>query len=137
MAVQVVDRRERQFVRRRESLGRGHADQKSRDQSRPARDRDHVEVRERRSGALERVVDDVADQLEVVPRGDLGHHAAVAVVDPLGGDHVRADLSLVCDDRRAGVVTARLEREDHPDALGVDAFSAVRHMISASSPVSW
>ena len=37
----------------------------------------------------------------------------------------------------AGVVTARLEGQDHPDALGVDAVSAVRHMITASSPVSW
>ena len=135
--MQVVDRRERQFVGGGEALRGRDPDEQRRDQTGPARDRDHVEVGERRAGARERVVDDVADQVEMVTRRDLGHDPAVAVVDALGGDHVRADLAVVGDDRRARVVTARLEREDHPDALGVDAVSAVRHMISASSPVSW
>ena len=60
-----------------------------------------------------------------------------AIVSLLGGDHVRADPAVLVDDGRAGVVAARLEREYHADALGVDSVSAVRHMITASSPVSW
>ena len=103
----------------------------------PQRDRDHVHAIERGVSRGERVVDDGPDQVEVMARGDLRDHAAVAIVDPLGRDHVGPDLAVLGDDRRAGVVAAGLEREDHPDALGVDAVSAVRHMITASSPVSW
>ncbi len=58
------------------------------------------------------------DQLEVVARGDLGDDAAIAVMDSLRGDHVGADLAPVGDHRRAGVVAAGLEREDHPGAPG-------------------
>ena len=137
VSVQVIDRRQRQLVRRSESLRRRHADEQRGHQSRPAGDRDHPDAGERRPRPRERVVDHVTDQLEVMTRRDLGHDPAVAVVDALRGDHVRSDLSLAGDDRRAGIVTTRLEREDHPEGLGVGAVSAVRHMIRASSPVSW
>ena len=67
-----------------------------------------------RAGASERLVDHGVDQLEVVARGDLGHDAAEAGVHLLRGDHVRARSSPSrADERGAGVVAARLEREDH------------------------
>jgi hypothetical protein len=78
---------------------------------------------------LEGVVDDRVDELEVVARGDLRHHAAEAVVDALGGDDVGEDLAAVGDDGGAGVVAGGLEREDH-------AGGVLRHMITASSPLS-
>jgi len=85
----------------------------------------------------ERIFEAVTDQVEVMPRGDFGHDPAVASVHALRGDHVGEDLARGRDDRRAGVVAARLQREDQPGALEVDAVSEVRHMITASSPVSW
>ena len=73
-----------------------------------------VDVVEPSAGALERVRGHGVDQLEVVARGDLRHHAAVArVQQPLGGDHVRRDLAVAAHDRGAGVVAARLDGEDH------------------------
>ena len=66
--------------------------------------------------SCERLLDDEVDELEVVARGDLGHDPSETVVGPLRGDHVRADLSRRAYDRCAGVVAARLEREDrHTD----------------------
>ena len=88
VAVQVIDGRERQLVRRGERLRGREADEQRRDQPRAAGDGDELDVGQPDAGAGERVVDDVADQLEVVARGDLRDDAAVAVVDPLRRDHV-------------------------------------------------
>ena len=82
--------------------------------------------------AVERLVDHRRDQLEVAPRRDLGHDAAEARVQlGLRRDDVRDDLAVVGDDRRGGLVAARLDAEDH--AVG---SRASRHMISASSRLS-
>ena len=54
----------------------------------------------------QRVGDDGVDQLEVMARGDLGHDAAVAVVDSLRGDHVRADRR-----RRASITAAHVSSQ--------------------------
>ena len=82
-------------------------------------------------------------------RGDLRHDAAVGVVDALRGDDVRAHLAVAGDDRRAGVVAARLEARGsgscglmRATALGTSSkrpasVDWVRHMITASSPLSW
>ena len=83
---------------------------------------------------VERVGDDGVDQLQVMAARDLGHDAAVAVVDPLRGDDVGPDLPILGDDGRTGVVTARLQGEDH--AVAALPRALVRHMIIASSPVS-
>ena len=70
------------------------------------------------------------DQLEVVARGDLGDDAAEAIVDALRGDHVRADLAVARDDRGAGVVAARLEREDQRSRRSRRAHgTGVRHVV--------
>ena len=68
----------------------------------------------------------------------------------LRGDDVGQDAVVRRDDGGAGVVAARLDREDHgAGAVGVtgpaagmsssEPFSVagVRHMMSASSPLSW
>ncbi len=121
----------------RQPLGRRDPDQQCTDEAGSAGDRDQIELGQGSAGDPQGVVDDVADQLQMVSRGDLGHDSAVAIVDPLGGDHVGEDLTLVGDDRGAGVVAACFQREDHPEAPDVDVAWVARHMIIASSPVSW
>ena len=112
--VQVVHRHERQPARGGERLRGRDADEQRADQPGSARDRDLLDVVEPRAGPLERVGGHRVDQLQVVARGDLRHHAAVArVQQPLRGDHVREDPAVVADDRGAGVVAARLDGEDH------------------------
>ena len=72
---------------------------------------------------------------EVVTRGDLRDDTAVALMElRLRGDDVGEDPRTV-DDRRAGVVAGRLEREKSQATEAPSAASS--HMISASSPLSW
>ena len=80
--VQVVDRHERQLGGRSERLRGRQTDQQRADQaragwSRPPRRRPRSPV----PACVERLVDHRVDQLEVVARGDLGHDAAVALVE--------------------------------------------------------
>ena len=84
----------------------------------------------------QRVLNGGPDEREVVAAGDLGDDPSVAVMDPLRGDDVGQDLAVTRDDGRAGVVAGGLESEDHPAAPDGDVVSRVRHMITASSPLS-
>ena len=94
MPVQVVDRNEREPARPGERLRRLHADEQRADQPRPARDRDAVDVVERRVGLVERLANDGRRELEVPARRDLGHDAAVARVQlGLRRHDVRANLA--------------------------------------------
>ena len=145
MALQVVDGRERQLARGRERLGRREADEQRADQPGALRGGDQLDVvepdRPRRSSAR---CDDRVDELEVVARGDLGHDAAEVLVHGLRGDHVGADAPVAVDHRRARVVAAGLQREDAHTGPGVGhvlerarRVAGVRHITSASSPLSW
>ncbi len=142
--LEVVDAGQRQPGGGRDALGRRDPDQQRADEPRALRDGHQLHDAQRGAGAPQRVVDDVVDQLEVVARGDLGHDAAVAVVDALRGDHVGRDRPVATHERRAGVVAAGLQRQDHRTgpALGTSSsepasVAGVRHMIRASSPLSW
>ena len=143
VAVQVVDRRQREPARGGEGLGGGDADEQRADQARALGDGDQLDVVERGARAGERVVDDGVDQLQVMARGDLGHHAAVAVVDRPARRRRWSAPRRRRDDRRAGVVAGRLEREDHSGSAASGTSSSraasvagVRHMTIASSPLS-
>ena len=141
VAVQVVDRRKRQAARPGERLRRRDADEQCADEPGALRDRDRVDVVERRPRLAERLAHDRSDELEMSPRRDLGHDAAVARVQVgLGGDDVGANLPLLGHERRRGLVAGRLEPEDHPvSACSASAFwsgTGSRHMISASSRLS-
>ena len=93
--VQVVDGDERQPPRPRERLRRRDADEERADQPRPGRDRDGVDVVERRAGAAERLLDHGRDELEVPPRRDLRDDPAVPRVQlRLRRDDVREDLAV-------------------------------------------
>ena len=80
------------------------------------------------AGPAQGLVDDGVDQLEVMARGDLRHHPAEAGVLLLRGDHVGADRAVLLQDRRAGVVAARLDREDAHggEALGTSSSDPAR-----------
>jgi hypothetical protein len=115
MAFEVVDREEGQAARGGDALRRHHADDHAADQARPRRRRDAVEIAEPESGLLERAPDDAVDRLQMGAGRDLWHDAAVgAVFLQLGIDDVRADGARIVDDRRRGLVAARLDAEnDH------------------------
>ena len=141
VAVQMVDRRERQAARPGERLRRRDPDEQRADETRALRDRDGVDVVERRARLAERLAHDRGDELEVAPRRDLGDDAAVARVQVgLRGDDVRADLARLGHERRRGLVAGRLDPEDHAaSACSASAFwsgTGSRHMISASSRLS-
>ena len=134
VAVQVIHRHERQLAGGGKSLRGRQAHQQRADQAGTARDGNGVDVVEPSLGALERVRGDGIHEFQVVARGDLGDHAAVArMQQSLGRDHVRRNLAVTAHDRCARVVAARLEGEDH----AVVRSSTVRHMMSASSRLSW
>ena len=113
VAVQVVDRHERESAGGGERLRGRDADEQRADQPRALRHGDLLDVVERGAGAVERVVDDRVDELEVVARGDLRDDAAEARVHALGGDDVGEQIALIGDDGGARVVARRLDREDH------------------------
>ena len=137
VAVQVVDRDERQPARPGERLRGLHADEQRADQAGPARDRDGVDVVERRACFRERLADDGRRELEVPARRDLRHDAAVTRVQlRLRRDDVRANESVFGHDGTRGLVAGRLEREDHASPSEADCSPGSRHMISASSRLS-
>ena len=95
VAVQVVDRDERQVPRPRDRLRRGDADEQRADEARALRDRDAVDVVERRARLPERLAHDGRDQLEMPARRDLRDDAAEPRVQVrLRRDDVRADLAV-------------------------------------------
>src|ERR687887_156502 len=87
--VQVVYGGERQATPEGDPLGSRDADEESADQSRAGRHGDELDVVEPRAGRVERVADDVRDELEVPPRGDLRDDTAEPRVQVrLRGDDV-------------------------------------------------
>ena len=143
MALEVVDRGEREAARAGDRLGGLDAHEQRADEPGAARHRDELDVVELGPGLRERVVDDRVGELEVVAARHLRHDAAVAVVHALARDHVRADLAVERDDRGARVVAAGFDAEDQAmPTFGMSSsrptsVDGVRHMITASSPLSW
>ena len=90
MALEVVDRDERQAPRPRERLRGRDPDEQRADETRALRDGDPLDALERSSRFGERLADDGRHELEVAARRDLGHDAAVA----------RVQVGLRGDDRR-------------------------------------
>ena len=152
VSLQVIHGRKRQPPRGRQRLRRRETDEQRADQPGTLRDRDQIDLVELAFRLLERVLHDEVDQPYVMTRGDLRHDATEALVHELRGDHVRAHLSPAPDHRRAGVVAARLDPQDESHVAGGPAHAqpafgtsasvparvpGVRHITSASSPLSW
>ncbi len=112
VALQVVDRDQRQPPRRGDRLRGADPDQEGADQARPGGDRDRLDLAQLDLGLGERRLDHRRGQFEVVARGDLGDDAAeVGVRGGLRGDQVREDPRPV-EHGRAGVVAGGLDREN-------------------------
>ena len=149
VAMQVIDRHQRQVVRPSKRLRGREADEQRTDETRPLRDRDGVDLRKLDPGLTESLARHRDNELEVSPRGHLRHDTPEASVQfGLGGDDVGEDPSVAGDDRRRGLVTGRFETEN-PTACrdwhggigtGVQLSSGSLigsfHMISASSRLS-
>ena len=134
VAVQMVDRDERQTARPGERLRSREPDKQRADQARPPSDCDTTDVVEAHSALRERLPDDGHDELEMPPRGDLRDDASVARVQVgLRGDDVREDAPVLGDERGRRLVARRLEPEDQ--ALAGSRTGSF-HMISASSRLS-
>src|SRR5438105_1334124 len=111
--VQVVDRGEREPAPEGDPLRSRDADEERAAQPRAGRHGDDLDVVEPCGRRAERVADDVRDELQVTPRGDLGYDAAEARVQlRLRGDDVRPDVS-GRDDGRRRLVARGLDPEDH------------------------
>ncbi len=144
MPLEVVDGGERQLPRGGDRLRRREADEQRAHEPGALGGGDELHALEARSRLLERLRDDRVHQLEVVARGDLGDYAAEGDVRLLGGDHVGEHLPTGVDHRRARVVAACLQGKDRHTEPGFGTSSrdpasvaGVRHMTSASSPLSW
>jgi len=97
MAVQVVDRHQRQSPRPGKRLGSGDADEQRSDQPRPRGDGDRFDL------VGQHLLDHRRDQLEMPARGDLGHHPAEARVQLiLGRDDPLATISPLLSNERGG-----------------------------------
>ena len=113
VALQVVDRDQRQPARGGDRLRGRDADQQRADQPRPGGRGDRVDVVEGHPGLAQGGLDHRRGQLEVMAGGDLGDDAAEAGVrGGLRGDHVRQDAAAV-EHGGAGVIAGRLDSKDH------------------------
>ena len=109
----MVDGDERKPARPRDHR-RGEADEQRADQSGALGDGEPVDVVQHDLRLAERLTDHGRHELEMPPRRDLRHDAAVLRVQiDLRRDDIREDLPLLGDHGRRGLVAARLEAEDH------------------------
>ena len=123
VAFQVVDGDQRDVQRHRQGLGRRQADDQGTDQPRAGRDGDRVQVAERHAGPVQGLVDHRQDLADVCPRGDLGHDAAVSLMQAdLRGHDARTDprhadvrRPRTLEDRRRRLVAGRFDGQQEVD----------------------
>jgi hypothetical protein len=113
MTLEVVHADERPLVHERERLREIDPDQQRAGQARAVGHRDRVDILDRRSGILERLVEHRHDPAEVRPGGHLRHDASGRRVERgLARDDVRVDPATVLDERDARLVARRFDGED-------------------------
>ena len=106
VALDMVDRDEREAAGERESFGIGDADQQRTDQTGTFRDGDCGQIVERGVGLLECLADHGNDGAQVFAGSKFGNHAAVfAVRRKLGGDYRGENNAAVFDHGSRGFVT--------------------------------
>ena len=145
--LQMVDRRERQLARGRERLGGGQADQQRADQPGPLRRGDQLDLLERRRPPRSR-----ACSTTTLTSSRWWREAISGTTPPkrscTSWEEITFERSLPSAPSTAAQVSSqlRLERQDQfiPAALRVGhvverprSVAGVRHITSASSPLSW
>ena len=124
---QVVDPGQGPVEGERVGLGRRHPDQQRAGQAGADGDRDRVDVAQ--AGPAERagLLHGRVEQVDVGPRGDLGHHPAVAGVQGLlVGEDVGADQAAVLHQGDAGLVAGGLDPEHQHRQLPGSGMRAAR-----------
>ena len=112
VALEMVDADQRQAVHPCQRLGQRAADQQRAHQTGALRHRQAVEIAEAHAGLGQRLLDDRHDDLDVPPRGELRHHAAVGRVDVvLRGDHARQHAPAVDEHGGRRLVARALDPE--------------------------
>ena len=110
VALQVVDRDQRQPPRRGNRLRGADPDQEGADQAGTGGDRHRLDLVERGARLAQGSLDHRRGQLEVVAGGDLRHDAPEPLMGGgLGGDHIGEDARAV-EHGRAGVIAGGLDR---------------------------
>ena len=113
MALEVVDRHERQRTGVGERLREVEPHEQRAGQPRPVGHGHRVDLVEAAGCARQRLVQHGDHRLHVLARGQLRDHAAVFGVQlDLRRDDVRANAPAVLDDRHGGLVARGLDAED-------------------------
>ena len=114
VALDVIDRHERQVMGRRHRLGDADADQQRADQAGPVGDGHRIEIGPSHAGLLERRLHGRDDPAQLLTGRHLRHDAAGRRVErDLGGDLVRLDAPAAVDYGNPGLVAAGLDGQ-HP-----------------------
>lgn len=127
--LEVIDGDEGDVADEREGLRHRRADHDAADEPGPARHCDAVEIGKAESARLERALHDHVEHVEMRTRRDFRHDAAEGLMGfELRLDEVRENPrpALIGDDRRGGLVAARLDAEDDHSAGSLNCLPSCR-----------
>src|SRR5438874_2277118 len=146
--LEMIDPDERKTGREREATRVIRADEKATDEPGADGRGDGVDLRQLPPRVAQRLLGEHIERTEMLARRDLGDDATGVLMAQLRRDDVRTDPPPILDDRDAGLIARRLDREDpQPDSCS-SALSFARrsrtgrsrsrsvHMMSASSLLS-
>ena len=118
MRLEMVDREERQAMHRRDRLGGDQPDQQAADQTRSGGRGDARELGESQAGFAHDALDQMVEDLDVRPRRDLRHDAAVGgMARQLAVQRLGAHPALGVDQGDPGLVAAGLDAEHDGRAI--------------------
>ena len=101
MPLEMIHTDERHAEGERECLRRRHTDEERPNKPGTIRDGDLIDVRKPDVRFLKRLLDDGQDAQDVVARSDLGHNAAILLMNRnLRRDHARAQVTRPAQHRR-------------------------------------
>ncbi len=134
VTLEVVDGHQGPPARVGDRLGRRAADEERADEPGPVGHREAVHVVEPHPGRLQRAPHHRHQHLQVPPRGQLGHHAAVGCVHVvLRGDDAGEHLPASVHHRSGGLVTRGLDAEDD-HRVAPSARESTRGRAAARAP---
>ena len=114
VALEVIDRDERDAEAVGEALRAGDADQQRADESRAGGDRDRSTSLHAQLRVVERARDQRKEMLQMFARGDLRHDAAERLMPlDLRGDEIHAHTAVALEQRDRGFIAGGFDAEDH------------------------
>ena len=135
VALEVVDRDQRQVMDPGQCLGEVDADEQRSGQPRAVRDGDPVHVRPGDTGVGPGLVQDRDDPAQMRPRRDLGDDPARRRMQcDLGGDDIGQDPAAALDQRDARLVARRLDGQQQRPAHVPSSSGSVGAGVASSAP---